>query len=218
MRKVLLTGLAAALALGGCANMGDRERHTAIGAGIGAAAGAAIGVATAGGNKGRSAATGAVIGAGVGALGGYIWSQRMEKQKAEMERAAAGTNIKVERTADNRIKVHIPSDAGFEVNRATVRPQLARVLDDFAQSMRNNATTQIWIVGHTDSTGTDAINDPLSRERAANTRDYLVARGVARERISIDGRGSREPVASNATAEGRAQNRRVEIYIGEPAQ
>ncbi|HLU77275.1 MAG TPA: OmpA family protein [Burkholderiales bacterium] len=207
-----------ALVVSGCAGMSDTQRHTATGAGIGAAAGAVIGAATAGGNRGRSTATGAAIGAGVGAIGGYIWSTRMEQQKAEMEQATAGTGIEVERTADNRIKVHIPSDAGFDINRSTVKPQLARVLDDFAQGMRTNATTQIHIVGHTDSTGTDAINNPLSRDRAASTRNYLASRGVASSRISIDGRGSHEPIASNATADGRAQNRRVEIYVGEVAR
>lgn len=217
MQRMIGIALVAVIA-GGCANMSDRQRHTATGAGIGAAAGAAIGAVTAGGNRGRSTATGAAIGAGVGAIGGYIWSTRMEQQKQEMEQATAGTGIEVERTADNRIKVNIPSDAGFDVNRSTVKPQLARVLDDFAQGMRNNSSTQIHIIGHTDSTGTDAINNPLSRDRAASTRAYLVQRGVAADRITIDGRGSYEPIASNDTAAGRAENRRVEIYVGEPQQ
>lgn len=204
--------------LAGCANMSETQSNTAKGAGIGAAAGALIGVATAGGNKGKSAATGAAAGAAVGALGGYIWSKRMEEQKAKMEQATQGTGIDVVRTQDNQIKVQIPSDAGFDVGRAAVKPQLAGVLDKFAQGMREHATTQIRIIGHTDSTGSDAINNPLSFERAAATRDYLVARGVAANRISIDGRGSREPIASNSTDSGRAQNRRVEIYVAEPQQ
>lgn len=209
---------ALALAVSGCANMSETQSNTAKGAGIGAAAGAILGVATAGGNKGRSAATGAAIGAGVGAVGGYIWSKRMEAQKAQMEQATAGTGIGVERTADNQIKVNIPADAGFDVGQAAIRPQLARVLDQFAQGMRDNQATQIRIIGHTDSTGTDAINNPLSLNRAASTRDYLAARGVSASRIMIDGRGSYEPIASNATASGRAMNRRVEIYVGELAQ
>lgn len=202
----------------GCESMSDTQRQTATGAGIGAAAGAVLGVATAGGNKGKSAATGAAIGAGVGAIGGYIWSRRMEEQKAQMEQATAGTGIDVQRTADNQIKVNIPSDAGFDVNRSVIRPQLGAVLDKFAQGMRDNASTQIRIIGHTDSTGSDAINNPLSRDRAASTRDYLAARGVAANRIATEGRGSHEPVASNATESGRAQNRRVEIFVGEVQQ
>ena len=216
MNKHTLIGICAvAVAVTGCANMSDTQRQTATGAGIGAAAGAVLGVATAGGNKGKSAATGAAIGAGVGAIGGYIWSQRMEQQKAEMEQATAGTGIDVERTADNQIKVNIPSDAGFDVGRSAIKPQLGSVLDKFAQGMRDNAATQIRIVGHTDSTGSDAINNPLSRDRAASTRSYLAARGVASSRIAIDGRGSYEPVTTNDSASGRAENRRVEIYVGE---
>ncbi len=216
--SIVAAACAATLAIAGCESMSDTQRHTATGAGIGAAAGAVLGVATAGGNKGKSAATGAAIGAGVGAIGGYIWSKRMEEQKAQMEQATAGTGIDVERTADNQIKVNIPSDAGFDVNRSVIRPQLGAVLDKFAQGMRDNATTQIRIIGHTDSTGSDAINNPLSRDRAASTRDYLAARGVAANRMAIDGRGSHEPVASNATESGRAQNRRVEIFVGEVQQ
>lgn len=219
MKQHLVIALsAAALGLGGCANMSDTQRDTAKGAGIGAAAGALLGVATAGGNKGKSAATGAAVGAGIGAIGGYIWSKKMEEQKAKMEQATAGTGIEVDRTADNQIKVQIPSDAGFDVGRSTIKPQLARVLDQFAQGMRDHATTEIRVIGHTDSTGSDAINNPLSVERAASTRDYLVARGVPFARIAIDGRGSREPVASNDTDAGRAQNRRVEVYVAEREQ
>lgn len=217
-RQLVIALSAAALGLGGCANMSDTQRDTAKGAGIGAAAGALLGVATAGGNKGKSAATGAAVGAAAGAIGGYIWSKKMEEQKARMEEATAGTGIEVDRTADNQIKVQIPSDAGFDVGRSTIKPQLARVLDQFAQSMRDHAATEIRVIGHTDSTGSDAINNPLSVERAASTRDYLVSRGVPFERIAIDGRGSREPVASNDNEAGRAQNRRVEIYVAEREQ
>jgi outer membrane protein OmpA-like peptidoglycan-associated protein len=216
MKHSIITLAAVAVLASGCSNMSETQSNTAKGAGIGAAAGALIGVATAGGNKGKSAATGAAAGAAVGALGGYIWSKRMEEQKAKMEQATQGTGIDVERTADNRIKVQIPSDAGFDVGRASVKPQLGTVLDKFAQGMRDHTATAIGIVGHTDNTGTDAINNPLSVDRAAATRDYLVSRGVAASRIAIDGRGSREPVASNQTEAGRAENRRVEIYVAEP--
>ncbi|GIX24832.1 MULTISPECIES: OmpA family protein [Caldimonas] len=218
MKRSIVAMCALALLASGCANMSETQQNTAKGAGIGAAAGALIGLATAGGNKGKSAATGAAAGAAVGALGGYIWSKRMEEQRAKMEQASAGTGIGVERTADNQIRVQIPADAGFDVGRAAIRPQLAHVLDKFAQSMREHPATDIRIIGHTDSTGSDAVNNPLSFERAAATRDYLVARGVAVSRITIDGRGSREPVASNDTAEGRAKNRRVEIFVAEREQ
>src|SRR5690606_2225219 len=118
---------AIAFALAGCANMTETQRGTATGAGIGAVAGAAIGAATAGGNRGRSAATGAAVGAGVGAIGGYIWSKKMEEQRQKMEQASQGTGIDVTRTADNRLKLNIPADAGFDTNKSEIKPSLAAV-------------------------------------------------------------------------------------------
>jgi len=112
--------------------------------------------------------------------------------------------------------LNIPSDISFDTNRYDIKPDFRAVLDQFARSLQENAGTRITIIGHTDSTGSDAINNPLSVNRAASTRDYLTARGVSGTRISIDGRGSREPVAGNETSEGRARNRRVEIFVAEP--
>ena len=208
---IQLLGAAAAIVLvTGCANMDDTQRRTATGAGIGALAGAVIGSAT-GGNAG----TGAVVGAGVGALGTYIWSQNMERQKREMEQATQGTGIAVTQTADNQLKLNIPSDISFAVGRSDIQPNFAPVLDQFAAGLRNNPNTDVRIVGHTDSTGSDAINNPLSMDRAASTRNYLTARGVDGRRIVIEGMGERYPIATNATAKGRARNRRVEIFVGE---
>lgn len=217
MKKLVLATTSLAIVLAGCAGggMSDTQRNTAIGAGAGALGGAVIGSAT-GGNRG-AIGTGAVVGAAAGALGGYLWSQRMEAQKRQMEQATQGTGIAVSQTANNELKLAIPSDAGFDTGRAAIKPQLASVLDQFAAGLRNNPNAEVSIIGHTDSTGTDAINNPLSLERAASTRDFLVARGVPTQAIRIDGRGSREPVADNATDAGRAKNRRVEIYVGERA-
>jgi len=202
------------LALSGCAGMTQTQKDTATGAGIGAAAGAVIGGITRGG---RGAAAGAAIGGAVGAAGGYIWSQNMQEQKRAMEDATKGTGVEVSRTADNQLKLEIPSDISFDVNKADIKPQLRPVLDKFAQGLTTYPNTTVRIIGHTDSTGTDAINNPLSVNRAASTREYLVARGVPMNRIAIDGRGSHEPVADNGTAQGRAMNRRVEIFVAEPA-
>ena len=216
MNKLAITALtSAALAIGGlsgCANMSETQQDTAKGAGIGAVAGAVLGAAT-GGSKG--AATGAVLGGAVGAGGGYIWSKRMQEQKAAMERATAGTGVAVSQTPDNRLKLDIPSDVSFDVGRAAIKPNFAPVLNHFATSLNQNAVTTVTIIGHTDSTGSDAINNPLSVDRANAARDYLVSRGVARTRIATDGRGSREPVADNNTQQGRDKNRRVEIYVAE---
>lgn len=208
----------AASGLVGCANMTETQRDTGTGAAIGAIAGGLIGAATAGGNKGRSAATGAAIGAAVGAGGGYLWSQNMQKQRAEMEQATAGTGVSVSQTADNQLKLDIPSDVSFDTGRYDIKPNMRPVLDNLASSLNQHPVTTITIVGHTDSTGSDAINNPLSVNRASAVRDYLVARGVSAQRISIDGRGSRQPIADNSTASGRAMNRRVEIFVAEQAR
>ena len=210
--KIITAALA--LALTGCANMSETQKGTAKGAAIGAGAGAVVG-AVAGGGKG--AAIGAGVGAGVGAIAGNVWSKRMEAQKQEMEQATAGTGVAVSQTEDNRLKLEIPSDISFDTGRADVKPNFRPILDQFAASLVQNPATTVTIIGHTDSTGTDAVNNPLSVNRAASTRDYITARGVAASRISIDGRGSREPVASNDTTENRAKNRRVEIFVAEPA-
>ncbi|PKO25253.1 MAG: hypothetical protein CVU35_05155 [Betaproteobacteria bacterium HGW-Betaproteobacteria-8] len=212
--QLKVTVIALAFALGGCANMTETQKGTAKGAAIGAGAGAVVG-AVAGGKKG--ALIGAGVGAAGGAIAGNIWSKRMEAQKQEMEQATAGTGVAVTQTEDNRLKLEIPSDISFDTNRADIKPNFRPILDKFAASLVQNPNTTVSIIGHTDSTGSDAINDPLSINRAASTRDYITARGVAVSRISIDGRGSREPVASNDTAANRAKNRRVEIFVAEPA-
>ncbi|OGU21988.1 MAG: hypothetical protein A2580_12650 [Hydrogenophilales bacterium RIFOXYD1_FULL_62_11] len=221
MKKTIVSLSAIAFGLSGlsgCANMTETQKTTGTGAGVGAVAGALIGAATAGGNTGKSAATGAAIGAAVGAGGGYLWSKHMEKQKAEMEQATQGTGVSVSQTADNQLKLDIPSDVSFDTNRYEIKSNLRPILDRFATTLNQNPVTTVSIIGHTDSTGSDAINNPLSVNRAASTRDYLVARGVASNRIAIDGRGSREPIADNNTAGGRAMNRRVEIFVAEPAR
>ena len=211
MRTKMILGVAAtALFISGCANMNDTQRRTATGAGIGALAGAVIGTAT-----GGSTGTGAVLGAAVGGIGTYIWSQNMEKQKREMEQATQGTGINVSQTADNQLKLDIPSDISFDTGRSDVKGNFAPILDRFAASLRDNQNTNVRIVGHTDNTGSDAINNPLSVERAVSTRNYLTMRGVSGQRIQVDGQGSYQPIASNATPAGRAQNRRVEIFVGE---
>ena len=215
MKKLAITALTcAALVMTGCANMSETQQGTAKGAGIGALAGAVLGAAT---NGSRGAATGAVLGGAIGAGGGYLWSKKMQDQKAAMEQATAGTGVGVSQTADNRLKLDIPSDISFDVGRSNIKSNFAPVLTHFATSLNQNPITTVSIIGHTDSTGSDAINNPLSMDRANATRDYLVGRGVAAQRIATDGRGEHEPIADNSTAEGRARNRRVEIYVAEPA-
>ena len=215
MKPILQSLTCIALAVGvlsGCANMNETQQGTAKGAGIGAVAGAVLGAAVGGRN---GAVTGAVLGGAAGAVGGNIWSKKMQEQKAAMEQATVGTGVAVSQTADNRLKLDIPSDVSFDTGRSAIKPNFGPVLNQFATSLNQNPVTTVTIIGHTDSTGSDAINNPLSIERAEAARDYLVSRGVARTRIATDGRGSREPIADNNTQQGRDKNRRVEIYVAE---
>jgi len=188
--------------------MSERQKGTAGGAGIGAVAGAVLAKAT-----GGKAGTGAVVGGAVGAVAGNLWSKRMEEKRKAMEQATQGTGIEVARTPDNELKVNIPSDFSFDVGRANVKPEMRPVLDQFAQGLDPNM--HVRVIGHTDSTGSDSVNNPLSLDRAQSVRSYLVNKGVAGNRIDTDGKGSYLPVADNNTSSGRARNRRVEIFLRE---
>ncbi|SET31738.1 Outer membrane protein OmpA [Nitrosomonas marina] len=214
MQRYLLITIATVLVLGGCAGMSETQRGTAQGSLAGAAAGALIGGLA---GDGKGAAIGAAAGAAAGAAGGYLWSKRMEEQKRQMQAVTQGTGVQVSQTVDNRLKLDIPSDITFDTGRAQIKPNMKPILDSFAASLMQNSTAQVTIIGHTDSSGSDAINNPLSVNRAASTRDYLVQRGVPYHRIQIDGRGEYEPIASNDTPAGRAMNRRVEVFVYEPA-
>ena len=166
---------------------------------------------------GGKAGTGALIGGALGAVAGNLWSKRMEDRRNAMEQATRGTNVEVTRTEDNQLKLNIPNDISFDTGSAAIKPQLRTVLDPFANSLRDDPAARLMIVGHTDNTGSAAINNPLSVERAQSVRDYLVTRGVAAPRIDTAGRADREPIADNASEAGRAKNRRVEIFLREPA-
>ena len=203
------------LLVSSCANVTETQRGTGVGAGVGAGVGGVIGGVTGGG---RGAAIGAGIGALGGAIGGYIWSTKMQEQKRAMEDATKGTGVSVVQTPNNELKLEIPSDISFDSGSAVIKPAMRPVLDRFAQTLNANPVTQLRILGHTDSTGSDAVNNPLSINRAASTRDYLAGRGVAPNRIAIDGHGEREPIADNTTDTGRARNRRVEVFVTEAAQ
>ena len=198
----------AVLTLAGCDTMTAEQRGVATGAVIGAVAGQVMG--------GDSRAS--TLGAALGGLGGYVWSRQMEDKKRQMEQATAGTGAVVTQTADNQLKLSIPNDISFATGRHDIQPRLMPILDQFAQGLNQQPSMEVRIVGHTDNTGNDAINNPLSVNRAQSARDYLVSRGVASQRISIDGRGSREPMADNTTEAGRARNRRIDIFLAERAQ
>jgi outer membrane protein OmpA-like peptidoglycan-associated protein len=212
-----LCASAVAIAFSGCADMNATQRGTATGAGVGAGLGAILGAATGGGGGGRTT-RGALLGAAAGAVVGNVWSKRMEQQRQTMEQATRGTGVQVSQTADNRLKLEIPSDISFDSGRADIKSNFRPILDRFATTLNDNRAAFVTIIGHTDSTGGDAINQPLSLDRAASARDYLASHGVSAGRVTVEGRAAREPVASNDNPAGRARNRRVEIYVNEPQQ
>ncbi|HBI67956.1 MAG TPA: hypothetical protein DDZ22_02715, partial [Massilia sp.] len=173
---------------------------------------------TTGGGGSSRATKGAVLGGAAGAVIGNIWSKRMEQQKQAMEQATQGTGVQVSQTSDNRLKLEIPSDISFDTGRSDIKSNFQPILQRFATTLQENPNTNVVIIGHTDNTGSVSINQPLSVDRASRTRDYLAGRGVNPNRITIEGRADREPIANNGDAAGRARNRRVEIFVAEPAQ
>lgn len=186
--------------------------NTVKGGGIGAGAGGALGAgigAIIGGGKG--AAWGAGIGAVVGGSAGAIIGNKMDKQKAELEKI---NGAQVESINDGQaIKVTFESGILFATNSSTLNAVSQNALSNFAASLNSYPDTDIQIYGHTDNTGNDAINNPLSDKRAQAVYNFLQTKGVSGSRMVSQGFGSAQPVADNSTSAGKAQNRRVEIFI-----
>ena len=204
--KFFSIGLCFALVLAGCNNT---QKGAAIGAGGGAVLGAIVG------KLASNTAVGAAVGAAVGTGAGAIIGKKMDKAKAEAE---AVQNAKVESVTDANglaaVKVTFDSGILFATNKADLNIDAKNSLAKFATVLNNNADCDIAIIGHTDNTGSDAINQPLSVKRATSVSDYLKSCGVKTAQIkSVEGQGSGNPVADNSTAEGRKQNRRVEVYM-----
>ena len=197
----------------GCSSMTNTGKGALIGGGGGAAAGAGVG-ALIGGGKG--AGIGAAIGAAVGAGAGALIGNRMDKQQKQLQEELAN-QAKVEETTDanglRAIKVTFDGGILFATNSSTLSAQAKTDLAKFAQSVINNPNTNVQIYGFTDNTGTMAVNERVSSARAAAVESYLANQGVPVTRLSAQGVPMADYVASNETAAGRAQNRRVEIYI-----
>jgi outer membrane protein OmpA-like peptidoglycan-associated protein len=193
---------------GGMPRVGTR---TATGAVVGAGAGALLGYLT-NTNKSSEGRTNALIGAGVGALAGAAVGRYMDQQQARLQQQLAGSGVDVVRQGDN-ILLNMPGDITFAYDRADVQPQFYTVLDQVAGTLNQYPSTYVDVVGHADSTGSDEYNLGLSQRRAGSVAGYLVSRGVIQDRLFVAGQGERTPRASNATEQGRAQNRRVEIIL-----
>ena len=152
---------------------------------------------------------------GKGTTEGKGFSPQMESAERQLTSALRGTGVSVARTTDERLWITLPGDLTFQPNRSALKPGATAVLDKIVVSLRGLPTADLRIVGHTDTKGAAAANDALSLDRAASTRDWLVARGMSPVRIAVAGRGSRDALASNDDEAGRATNRRVEILVAE---
>jgi outer membrane protein OmpA-like peptidoglycan-associated protein len=196
--------VAMAALLGGCASLTQTQRGAVIGAAAGGAVGAAVGSAT------GSTARGAIIGAAVGGTAGAVIGAQMDRQRAEL--AAELEGARVERYGEGLL---ITFDSGilFDFDSDVVRGAARDNLVNLSNSLRNYPETEVLIVGHTDNVGSATYNQGLSERRANSARNFLVTQGVPTNRIRTMGMGLREPVASNETEAGRAQNRRVEVAI-----
>jgi outer membrane protein OmpA-like peptidoglycan-associated protein len=188
----------------GCAGWNRTEKGAVIGAGTGAAAGGIIGVAT-----GHTVA-GILIGAVVGGAAGAFIGNYMDKQAAEIERDIEGA--KVERVGEG-IKITFSSGILFDVDKSNLKDQYQSELSELSKILNKYEDTNIMLVGHTDSTGSEEYNLELSKRRAGSVANYLASQNVNSGRFTTEGYGEAQPVATNDTAAGRAQNRRVEVAI-----
>lgn len=198
-----IVAILALASLAGCASMNAKTKGALIGAGAGATVGGVIG------NQTGSTTRGAIIGAVVGGATGAIIGHQMDQQAKELEQNIPGA--KVQRVGEG-IAVMFDSGLLFDVDSDVIKGEARANLDALAASLAKYPKSDLMIVGHTDDIGTDSYNMGLSKRRAASARDYLRAHGVVRG-IKALGRGETEPIADNASADGRQQNRRVEVAI-----
>ena len=204
MNRIATYSLVVTIACAGCSSMSNTQKG-AIG---GAAAGAAIGGVI--GHQSGNTAVGAIIGAAVGGAAGAYIGNYMDKQAAEMERDLEGA--KVERIGEG-IKITFDSGLLFDVDRSELKPASKQNLTDLAVILNKYPDTNILLEGHTDATGTSEHNMDLSKRRSQSVANYLAMQKVMEPRFTIMGYGEDQPIASNETSEGRAQNRRVEVAI-----
>ncbi len=207
--KIRIATYSVVLAIAGslgisCNSLTKTEKGAAIGAGGGGVVGALIGRAA--GNT----ALGAIIGGAVGGTAGGLIGHHMDQQAAEIKQTVPGATVT---RAGEGIIVKFDSGILFDTDQAYVKPEAQTNLNNLATSLQNNPQTDITIIGHTDNTGSAAHNQDLSIRRAQAVKSIITADNVNGSRLTIEGKGDKEPIADNTTPAGRAQNRRVEIVI-----
>jgi outer membrane protein OmpA-like peptidoglycan-associated protein len=211
----LIVALAAAAMVAGCTTdpyTGEQKlSNTAVGAGAGALLGTAAG-AIVGGTTSVKTRKAMLIGAGLGALAGGGVGLYMDNQEAKLRERLRGTGVSVTRVGDNII-LNMPSNITFDTDQADIKPNFYDTLNSVSLVLQEFNQTLVDVNGHTDSDGSAEYNYDLSRQRASSVAQYLVSQRVNSQRFSVQGFGESQPIASNSSAGGKAQNRRVEIQI-----
>ena len=212
-RRNLIAATALMALLAGCTTnpyTGESQAGKAgIYGGIGAATGAVIGAAT---SSKKDRTKGALIGAAVGGAAGGGYGYYVDTQEAKLRQTLQGTGVQVQRNGDD-LKLIMPGNITFASNSADISSSFYPTLNSLVLVFKEFNKNGVNIVGHTDSTGSQELNQSLSQRRAQSVANYLTANGVPGQRSSAYGAGPSQPIASNATDAGRAQNRRVEINL-----
>lgn len=203
--------LCSAMLLSSCSTSKNSTKGAVLGGAGGALLGAGIGALA---GKGKGAAIGAAVGGAVGAGAGAIIGRKMDKQKAELEKIE-GAKVETVTDANNLQAIKVTFDSGilFATGKSDLNASSKEALLKFAATLKETPETDVTIYGHTDNKGSRELNEKLSRERAESVSKFLVSNAVQKERLTTQGKAFDEPVADNATEAGRAQNRRVEVYI-----
>lgn len=212
-RSIIIMGLSSLLILSGCTTnpyTGESQAgKSGIGAGIGAVVGAGVGVLSSSKkDRGKGALIGAAAGAALGGGTGYY----MDVQEAKLRDKLRNTGVSVTRSGDHVI-LNMPNSLTFDTNSSVLKPLGVETLTSIALVLKEYNKTAVHIVGYTDSTGSNATNQRVSTERANSVANVLIQQSIAANRMYVEGRGPSNPIASNSTADGRAQNRRVEITL-----
>lgn len=217
MRALAISTLVGAgLVLSGCQTMSGQGNDiggvsydkAALGTLIGAATGYGVSKGINNGSSSqnnRAIAIGAILG---GASGLYL-----DNKEKKLREQMAGTGVDVGRNPDGSVQLIMPGSITFDTNKSNIKPNFYGTLNKVAQTLAEDNKSAILVTGYTDNTGNDSINIPLSQARAQSVKNYLASQGVSSSRIDAQGLGSSNPIASNATAAGKEQNRRVEISI-----
>lgn len=203
--------LCGSLLFSSCSSTKNATKGGLIGGASGALLGAGIGAVA---GKGKGAAIGAAVGGAVGAGAGVLIGRKMDKQKAELERIE-GAKVETVTDANNLQAIKVTFDSGilFATNKSDLNASSKAALLKFANTLKETPETDVTIYGHTDNTGSRAVNEKLSNARAESVSKFLVDNAIQKERLTTQGKAFDEPVADNSTEAGRTQNRRVEVYI-----